>query len=196
MISAMTFQAAINPPGGVWQENVHNSTIIGGINGEKQVICSEGQECIAGTAALGYIWPELLLNFMKYNTISFVASIALTVFLLSGFPLTNRLCIWFLSMAMCITITFTGLTYLYGVVLVMPVNEVLIQFLTRYQPSRFHVWIGLLAAVAVFHSFCFLAWLVKQVMNLKSLFKSWLKKVIKSKFRDNSNSIQDGPTVA
>ena len=96
MISAMTFQAAINPPGGVWQENVHNSTIIGGINGEKQVICSEGQECIAGTAVLGYIWPELLLNFMKYNTISFVASIALTVFLLSGFPLTNRLCIWFL----------------------------------------------------------------------------------------------------
>ncbi|KAB2630203.1 ankyrin repeat-containing protein [Pyrus ussuriensis x Pyrus communis] len=49
VISTMTFQAVVNPPGGVWDHNDTNTTL-GNIT-----ICSEGEVCIAGTAVLGYM---------------------------------------------------------------------------------------------------------------------------------------------
>ncbi|KAM5562277.1 hypothetical protein ABKV19_017478 [Rosa sericea] len=182
MISNMTFQAAINPPGGVWQENNTNSSI--GV----QKYCSETNLCVAGTAVLGYVWEGNMRQFIKYNTISFVASLGVTIFLISGFPLANRIpltnrictCIWFLSMAMCIAITFAGLTYITGVFMVMP-DCVAHWVDTEYKTLVSLVWIVLLAMVGAFHTFRFLTWLVNKV---KSKFRG--------KSRANGMSIEDG----
>ncbi|KAB2634947.1 ankyrin repeat-containing protein [Pyrus ussuriensis x Pyrus communis] len=50
VISTMTFQAVLNPPGGVWEINNTNTTV------NDRPVCSEGDVCVAGTAVLGYIW--------------------------------------------------------------------------------------------------------------------------------------------
>ncbi|XP_061999170.1 ankyrin repeat-containing protein BDA1-like [Rosa rugosa] len=155
MISTMTFQVAINPPGGVWQKYEERFTI------GKFEYCTK-ELCYPGTAVLGYVWEELMREFIKCNTISFVAFLGVTILLISGFPLTNRICIWFLSMAMCIAITFAGLTYITGVFMVMP-DCVAFWVDTEYRKSVSLVWIVLLAMVGAFHTFRFLTWLVNKV---------------------------------
>lgn len=186
VISTMTFQAALNPPGGVWQENM-NSTSIGG-----EIYCTEEDPCYAGTAVLAYIWGGEMVQFMFYNTLSFGTSLSVTIFLVSGFPLTNRLCIWLLSMAMCFTITFTGLAYITGMDIVMPyaLADIIKE---KYMPLSFRIWIGLLSTVGAFHTFRFLVWLVEKLMNSKCY-----KKVMNSKFRYKrpNMSIENRSTVA
>nr|XP_011469293.1 PREDICTED: uncharacterized protein LOC105352902 [Fragaria vesca subsp. vesca] len=160
MISTMTFQAAINPPGGVWQENKESASIGG------EVYCSKDNLCYAGTAVLGYVWETEMKDFTRFNTISFVGSLCVTIFLISGFPLTNRVCIWFLSMAMCVTITFAGLTYFVGVDLVMPYN-LSDRVDSTYGPVGFYLWVALLALIGLLHTLRFLTWGIKKMKKSK-----------------------------
>ncbi|XP_048424236.1 CARD- and ANK-domain containing inflammasome adapter protein-like [Pyrus x bretschneideri] len=109
MISTMTFQAVVNPPGGVWDHNDTNTTL-GNIT-----ICSESRVCKAGTAVLSYYGktPHVdFANFIVLNTISFTASVSVTLLLVSGLPLHNRLSTWLLSMFMCYALLFLAFTYL------------------------------------------------------------------------------------
>lgn len=174
MISTMTFQAAMNPPGGVWQEN-NTSSIIG-----EDIYCSQDRLCYAGTAVLAYVWTYDMLQFMNYNTISFFFSLCVTIFLISGFPLTNRTCVWLLSMAMCVTITFAGLAYLQGIYLVMP-YDIADHVQEKYRPIGLDIWKALLLMVGTFHTIRFLAWLGKKV---KSVYR----------YKRPNMSIEDGRT--
>ncbi|PQM38505.1 uncharacterized protein Pyn_13835 [Prunus yedoensis var. nudiflora] len=167
VISTMTFQAVVNPPGGVWQENNTNSSLQFG--GRK--FCSEEKVCIAGTAVLGYAFPNYFQRFIKFNTISFLASVSVTLLLVSGYALHNRICMWLLSMAMCVTLTFMAITYLQVLYLVVP---------TAYFDSFIYIsqicfalWIGLLLMVSsVMNTIRFLIWMVKK-LRPAYLSKTW-----------------------
>ncbi|KAM2567368.1 hypothetical protein TB1_009748 [Malus domestica] len=117
MISTMTFQAIVNPPGGVWETNNTNTTIYYSGTNDNRTICSEERTCIAGTAVLSYGTDDVynyFAAFLTSNTISFLASLSVTLLLVSGFPLHNRFCTWLLSMSICVTLTFLALTYSYN----------------------------------------------------------------------------------
>ncbi|CAN6715087.1 unnamed protein product [Malus baccata var. baccata] len=168
MISTMTFQAAVNPPGGVWDHNDTNTTIYHR-SGSNSTICSEGRVCKAGTAVLGYISPDDFLGFLASNTISFLASLSVTLLLVSGFPLHNRFCTWLLSMFMCATLTFLAFTYEQALSMIVPDPPP--DPTTNIQTIRIYVtpvltWIALLAIVGLTHTIRFLIWVTKRLRRM------------------------------
>ncbi|CAN0877180.1 Ankyrin repeat-containing protein ITN1 [Linum grandiflorum] len=97
IIASMSFQAATNPPGGVWSEN-RMSPVYG-------ALCNETNICKAGTAILAYgdeARPELLDIFVACNTVAFGASLGIMLLIVGGFPIKkNKFLTWILTQAIC-----------------------------------------------------------------------------------------------
>lgn len=144
VIASMAFQAVTSPAGGVWQEN----STTGGFNCTQHI-------CEAGTTVLAYRWPDDYLDFLYFNTTSFFASLSVVLLIVSGFPLSSQLAIWFLTLAMSTAVTFMALTYLCIVNLVIP-DHLYPKAYRMYNRIR-DSWIGLLVVVAVIHTIRLLA---------------------------------------
>ncbi|PRQ56857.1 putative PGG domain-containing protein [Rosa chinensis] len=111
MIATMTFQAAVNPPGDVRQgDNTNSGNIYGSPSSTESEICYAGSAVLACGVSDAF---DYFLLFMNFSTISFLASLSVTLLLISGFPLHNRLCMWLLSMGMCIILSCLALTDLF-----------------------------------------------------------------------------------
>ncbi|XP_008244544.2 PREDICTED: ankyrin repeat-containing protein At5g02620-like [Prunus mume] len=154
MISTATFQAVINPPGGVWGEDKTNGTIS---------YCTDDNRCLAGTAVAGNSYPEGFIMFVRLNTISFLASLSVTLLLVGGFPLQNRLIMWLLSMAMCITLSSMTFTYMQALALVIPDTE----FFESYEYDDLFntsniAWGSLLLCIALIHTIRLVIWLARK----------------------------------
>ncbi|XP_061998946.1 uncharacterized protein LOC133716223 [Rosa rugosa] len=162
MISAMTFQATINPPGGFWQEMNTNTTF----NGAS--VCNVTNPCVAGTAVTSYMHPDYFNNFQFCNTVCFFFSLSITLLLISGFPLHKRLLIWLLSVAMCLTLTFLTLAFTQGTMMVPKhVNSDGLTITNMINISSVSLfWVPLLVLVIVYHTIRLLVWLVKKLWRL------------------------------
>nr|XP_048324558.1 ankyrin repeat-containing protein BDA1-like [Ziziphus jujuba var. spinosa] len=114
VIATMTFQAALNPPGGVWQQNTNTTELSHGFD------CGKEDRCLAGTAVLPNLHRDEFIRFLAYDTTAFLASLTVIFLLISGFPVKFRLCKWFFNLAICIAVTFTALTFMEGVYSVLP----------------------------------------------------------------------------
>ncbi|PKI31980.1 hypothetical protein CRG98_047626 [Punica granatum] len=112
IIATITFQAAIAPPGGVWQNDTIEASR--GPCGKENIVC------VAGNAVLAYYYPDKYYIFMRWNMISFIGSLMVLFLLISGFPLSNKFCLWLLSLAMCATVTSLGYTFFKAMWLVVP----------------------------------------------------------------------------
>ncbi|CAN6715084.1 unnamed protein product [Malus baccata var. baccata] len=172
VISTMTFQAVANPPGGVWERNDKNTSV------NNITVCSEESVCRVGTAVLGYgNDPEDYFPvFIASNTITFLASMSVTLLLLSGFPLHNRLCTWLLSMSMCVTLAFLALTYL--IVLHMMVPDYGCFVSTSLYRIFFTLWIALLVIGGALQTIQFLMWVMKRLRPMYFRSTPGLKNMI------------------
>ncbi|KAI4308540.1 hypothetical protein L6164_031599 [Bauhinia variegata] len=115
LICSITFQAALNPPGGVVQTSTgenHNFTPIGCYRDPKG-ICT-GDSVSAFRASYEYLY------FINFNTFSFVAASSAALLLVNGMPLKHGFPMWLLSVIMSISLITLGLSYRYGVLLVTP----------------------------------------------------------------------------
>lgn len=171
MISTITFQAAINPPGGIIQQNIlpsntkdtsqssdYNYRPLGCFDDQNnnEMVCP-GQAVSAFQSAENSYY---FLPYLTFNTISFVSSLAITLLLVSGVPLKNKAVMWVLSIGMCITLTFLALTYLYGVFMITPFSFWYnCSSPLKLQHVAYYTWIGLLVIVAVFIVMRFKFWL-------------------------------------
>ncbi|XP_023526886.1 holotricin-3-like [Cucurbita pepo subsp. pepo] len=61
----MTFKASVNPPGGVWRQDIASS--------------ENGTVHLTGTAIMAYRQPILYLIYLMANVVSFMASVIFTV---------------------------------------------------------------------------------------------------------------------
>ncbi|XP_027337329.1 uncharacterized protein LOC113851038 [Abrus precatorius] len=151
VIATMTFQIAINPPGGVWQQDTNSQ------NG-----CASGKLCKAGTSVLAFGDTNQKLKyeiFMLLCTISFSASQAIILLLIFGFTLSNRLVMWLLIIAMCISVYCTAGAYVISIMMVMdPLDK------TAYHITVYYAlyWAASVVLLCLFLLGRFLSWLLKK----------------------------------
>lgn len=159
VISTISFQALINPPGGF---------IIQGINSDDQpmecLTFTDNSTACPGDSLSAITYPGYFHRYLKYNTIAFISSLCVALLLVSGIPLRHKAVIWMLSIGMCITLTFLTLTYLNGLYLVTPDGEL---FDSAYHISKVSLktWIGFLGFIAFVITFRFALWLWRQWMK-------------------------------
>uniref|UniRef100_A0A199U9M7 PGG domain-containing protein n=1 Tax=Manihot esculenta TaxID=3983 RepID=A0A199U9M7_MANES len=79
VIATMTFQAAMNPLSGVWQQNFANKSSSFG--------CNDTNVCKAGTAVLAYAYPEAYIYYSTFNGTVFVLSLSVITLVVGEFPL-------------------------------------------------------------------------------------------------------------
>lgn len=150
VISTMTFQVAINPPGGVRPATDHTADVIE---------CGENVETCPGEAVLAVVFPGAYKEFLLWNTVCFVASLSVCLLLVSGIPLHHRFPMWLLSIGMCVILTSLTFTYLISVSMVTPDPVWGSATATRRIINR--VWVGLLVLVGLFLTIRFVIWVVK-----------------------------------
>ncbi|XP_022973933.1 uncharacterized protein LOC111472564 [Cucurbita maxima] len=116
VIATVAFQGAINPPGGVWQEDIpynSNSTIHRSFHSSNTL-----KTFMAGTAVMGYpasCQGNYYTAYLITNSVSFFASVGVIMFIIGRLPLKNRICAWLLTVTMCIAIASLSHSYLLGV---------------------------------------------------------------------------------
>ncbi|KAG9147662.1 hypothetical protein Leryth_015732, partial [Lithospermum erythrorhizon] len=91
LIAAMAFQAGISPRGSFWQDDSDTHKAGNPIWKDKE--------------------PNSYNVFLISNTICFLSSLSIIVFLISGLPLTHNLVMWILTLVMWISISATTVTY-------------------------------------------------------------------------------------
>ena len=157
VITTITFQPAISPPGGVWQTNVTEDKIGTG--------CNATHTCVAGTSVFGSFRYKY---FMVVNTISFTASLCAIFLLISGFPLKNKVCMGLRTSVMSIALIFLGFAYARAISLVNPVDPFL-QAGRIIAPT--YVLIVMIAGVLLIHTIRFTVWLLREIRKVLPLMQ-------------------------
>ncbi|KAI9119890.1 hypothetical protein K1719_009279 [Acacia pycnantha] len=175
VVATITFQAALNPPGSVIQQGI--ATPSGGSDSNSSTLPQGLLTCMKsfnstelgethpgpcpGEAMFGYVYPHLYINFITYNTISFVASLCVALLLVSGVPLKHRFVLWMLSIGMVITLTCLLSAYFVGLFLITPYGI--------YDNERASIvtkfFMGLNALVGIYMAMIFVNWVVKKLKD-------------------------------
>ncbi|XP_059640418.1 ankyrin repeat-containing protein ITN1-like [Cornus florida] len=144
--ATISFQAGLNPPGNVWQENNNGTTRPGTaiMDGDKD-----------------FKW------FLKYNTVSLLASLSIILLMISGFPLKNKLSMWLLVAAMSTSVAFMALAYVESISLIAPKCTTNIDWVSVW------TWYGLCGIVVLINT-------INNVVRLKrsrkfQILKGWPK---------------------
>ncbi|BFG25293.1 hypothetical protein CerSpe_115670 [Prunus speciosa] len=145
MISTSTFQAAVNPPGSAGR-----------------IPCTQDDICLAGTSVAGTAYPNEYFQFVACNTVSFIASLSVTLLLVGRFPLQNRVIMWLLSIAMCLTLASMALTYIMALTVVFPGTDNYKSYNLMFLISVV-VWVTLLGIIAAIHAIRLFIWLSRKL---------------------------------
>ncbi|XP_037497484.1 ankyrin repeat-containing protein BDA1 [Jatropha curcas] len=159
VIATMTFQAAMNPPGGVWQQDFVD--VSGGS------ACNKSNICEAGTSVLAYAYPDRYIYYITSNSIAFAASFTVIALIVGGFPLKNKFCVWLLAQAIKITLLFLLVSYVTGMLIVTP---------SRYREKMANMDSKVIGVSALVISFSDIIELIRfAVWTVKKLRKFWHK---------------------
>ena len=154
IITTITFQTAINPPGGVRPATE---------SGELKCLENLENNPCPGESVLAIVYQEAYVRFLLFNTICFVSSLAVCLLLVSGFPLNNRFFTWLLSIGMCITMTTLTLTYMIGADMVTPYP---VWYRTQTMYSKvIYTWLALLGVIILFLCLRLFVWIVTKCMK-------------------------------
>ena len=110
VIATITYQPALDPP---------------------KAVCLSDQACRNTTCDVARTWvlsfhvnyQNLFLYFLISNSITFTASLSVIFLLISGFPLKNKFFTVILTLAMCATLLFLGITYVLAFSLTIPEKD-------------------------------------------------------------------------
>ncbi|KAL2337910.1 hypothetical protein Fmac_012356 [Flemingia macrophylla] len=154
VIATMTFQIAINPPGGVWQSKADSGQG-----------CARNKPCDAGTSVLASGNNELRLKyemFILLCTVSFSASLTTILLLICGISLRNIFIMWFLVIVMFISVICTAGAYVICILMVLKPVDKTINYITIYYA---YFWGGF-TLLMCFVLFCrFVFWLLKKLFR-------------------------------
>lgn len=146
----MAFQAAVSPPGGVWQEDtpLHR----------------------AGESVMAFNHPTTYRYFMRSNTVGFVTSLTTILLLISGLPYKYKFFMWTLTVIMWMSVTAVGVTYTASLMVVTPKNQQ--RTLSHVVELGIIVWSGVMGILFVVNTFRLFRLWWKNI-------KDWLKRQYK-----------------
>ena len=162
LIVGMTFHIAVNPPGGVWEED---KNVVGVQNNSTM---------LAGTSIMAHYYPNYYKLYMACNTVSFVASLSIVFLVVSGVPFVKTgILMWLLMIIMWIILSCIAFTYLLSMMAISPrfgrvfsamseSNKV--PDITRVVQNSMLAWLCVLAIVILIHAIRFLVWCVRKVV--------------------------------
>ncbi|KAM7497923.1 hypothetical protein LguiA_022337 [Lonicera macranthoides] len=142
VIASMAFQAAVNPPSGVWQES------------------SKDESHMAGYSIAATRYPYEYNAFLLYNTTSFLASLSTVLLIIGGFPVKHKATTWLLMMTICLAIVSMLLTYRQSIYLITGTND---NFIMGVFNVVAYVMNALWALVIFLHFMRFLVWIGKKL---------------------------------
>ncbi|PWA74861.1 ankyrin repeat-containing domain, PGG domain protein [Artemisia annua] len=149
LIATMAFQAGVNPPSGVWQEDSPNNDPLK----------------MAGYAIMVSNHPTLYHIFLICNTVDFVSTLSIILLLISGLPfIKHRVFLWLLMVIMWIATTSMSLTYLVSIWVLTPTPKS--KSLRWVAGGIISVWIGLMTLLVVGHTIRLIAITLRGFRNL------------------------------
>ncbi|KAM6585345.1 hypothetical protein CsatB_012347 [Cannabis sativa] len=159
LIVSTTFQAAVNPPGGVWQQT-NNTT-----QASNDISDCSNQTCIAGTSVMAHIDNDNYAFFVWFNSIAFLGSLSIIILIIGGVPTNNKFWIWLFDLVLFVTLFCVGQSFLHANILVTPDHGDYYESLDTVYKCSIYVWEGMFVVMGAWH----LAYLVIKLRN-------WLNK--------------------
>ncbi|KAF4399324.1 hypothetical protein G4B88_022407 [Cannabis sativa] len=158
LIVATTFQAAVNPPGGVWQQTYNTTKAIEDSTdcsietcGHKNGTCTERKICYAGTSIMAQIDDYHYALFVWFNSIAFLASLSIIILIIGGVPINNKFCIWLFDLVLFATLFCVGQSFLYANILVTPDYGDYYESLNTVYNCSIYVWEGMFVLMGAWH---------------------------------------------
>ncbi|XP_075106680.1 uncharacterized protein LOC142179605 [Nicotiana tabacum] len=145
LIATMAFQAGLNPPSGVWQEDL------------------QGYEAnhTAGSSVMADKFPNGYRRYLIANTIGFMASLSVIILLISGLPLRKKGLMWILMFIMWIAVSATAYTYGISISVFTPESQE--EPLANVVGISVFIWIGLMALLFLIHTIRLMAKAVRKL---------------------------------
>lgn len=159
VIAAMAYQAAISPPGGVANVDAEMT-----LAAQAQKVTSYDLE--PSSSLMAYFYTQLSNTFWIANTISLMAALSVIFLYVSGFSLKRNIQIWFLRVAMWITLTSMTVAYVCAVIATTPrttTNKT--KKTTRALVIGMIAWVGLLTLSLIFLCFRFFRYIFTNNKN-------------------------------
>ncbi|WRX35099.1 PGG domain - like 10 [Theobroma cacao] len=153
LIATMAFQAALTPPGGLWQDD---------LTGTSQGNDTQPHE--AGTSIIADKNQSYYSQYLSYNTTSFIASLSIILLLITGLPFKRRLFMWILTVIVWIAITSMALTYRISLLVFTPRAQEL--NVTQVLEYAVRVWSGVMGFLFLGHTIRLAASLFEKVENV------------------------------
>ncbi|KAJ0030331.1 hypothetical protein Pint_13709 [Pistacia integerrima] len=151
LIATITYQNAINPPGGRWQDNSP----------------SDKPQSEQQSAGYPIIDDETLFVFVVVNTIGFVASLSIILLLISGIPfIRSKFFMWILIVIMWVAVTTTAISYLLSISIFSKTDKM-------FDAAKYvsFVWFILITILLIVHLIRLIVKLIKCIRN--SIRRIW-----------------------
>ncbi|KAI9192115.1 hypothetical protein LWI28_018496 [Acer negundo] len=134
----MAFQVAVNPPGGVWQDDTPSH--------------------MAGKSIFFHNYSDTYTYFMICDTTGFLASLSIILLLISGLPIGRKFFMWILMVIMWIAISAMSFTYALAI-------SSLSNLKSMYNAVRFVIiaGIGLMGLLVLVHTILLIVKMIKYV---------------------------------